>query len=124
MLINVRSLMKPHCVERLAADIIANDIDMCFVTETWPWLNSEVHNSFIKIDGYSVLRSDKGARNSNMQIGGCVVVHYRDGFTVCQFFPYGCEVFEFLWFSDCAFLHCCITPQMLSMKLTYLSTCC
>ena len=58
---------------------------MCFVTETW--LNSEVHNRFIKIDGYSVLRSDRRARNSNKQIGGCVVVYYRDGFRVCQFFP-------------------------------------
>ena len=45
MLINVRALKKPHCVERPAADIIENDIDMCFVTETW--LNLEVHHSFI-----------------------------------------------------------------------------
>ena len=84
-------------VERLAADIIANDIDMCFVTEIWR--NSEVHNSTIKIDDYSVLRSDRTTRNFNKQIGGGVVVYYRDGFIICQFLPYGCEDFEILWFS-------------------------
>ena len=64
-----------------------------------PWLISEVHHSFIKIDGYSVLRSDRTTRNSNKQIGGGVVVYYRDGFRVCQFFSYGCEDFEILWLS-------------------------
>ena len=58
----------------------------------------KVHNSTIKIDGYSVLRSDRTTRNSNKQIGGGVVVYYRDGFIICQFFPYGCEDFEILWF--------------------------
>ena len=74
MLINVRSLKKPHCCELLGADIIAIDFDMCFVAETWR--NSEIHYSFIKIDGYSVLRSDRTTRNSNKQIFGGVVVYY------------------------------------------------
>ena len=85
MLKNVTLLKNPHCVERLAADIIANDIEMCFEAETWR--NSELHNSFIKVDGYSVLRSGRMTRKFNKQIGGGVVVYYRDGLRVCQFFP-------------------------------------
>ena len=58
-----------------------------------------IHQFYHKIDGYSDLRSDRTTRNSKKQIGGGVVIYYRDEFRVSQFFPYECEDFEILWFS-------------------------
>ena len=66
---------------------------MCFVKGTC--LNSEVHNSVIEIDGYSVLRSERTTRNSNKKIGGGVVVCSEMDSEYASFSPMGVKTLKF-----------------------------
>jgi hypothetical protein len=71
---NVRSLLNK--VEELTITIRKNNIDVCFLTETW--LDESIPNSLIEVDGFSLFRSD---RNTN---GGGVALYIKNTMVVSQ----------------------------------------
>ena len=56
-MLNARSLVKPDAYSALHAELNGNDIDLCFISETW--LHSAIPNSLICPPGYSIARKDR-----------------------------------------------------------------
>jgi hypothetical protein len=57
MVINAHSLAKPDAAVTLNAELSANNIDICFVTETW--LNDKIPSSLVCLGNYVFVRKDR-----------------------------------------------------------------
>nr|CAH7761800.1 unnamed protein product [Callosobruchus chinensis] len=64
--LNVRSLLSDFDG---FAQLINNKFDIAAITETW--LNSDIDDSTVSIEGYQLFRNDRGSR------GGGVAIYYR-----------------------------------------------
>ena len=56
-ILNIQSLSKPHALQQLAGDLLSNDIDVAFITETH--LKQHHDDNIINIEGYKILRKDR-----------------------------------------------------------------
>lgn len=71
MAVNARSLAKPDAASALSTEMRTNNIDLCFVSETW--LNSKVPSTLICPEGYVLIRKDR----SDLRVGGGVAILCR-----------------------------------------------
>ena len=89
MVINARSLAKPDAASALHAELHSNNIDICFVSETW--LNNRISSHLVCPSGYILLRKDRaGTRNG----GGVAIICRSDGQIKCLF---ASDSFECVW---------------------------
>ena len=70
-LLNATSIAKPHGVEHLQADVIANDVQVVILTETW--LKSKHPDEAYSLPGYFLFRRDRVKRK-----GGGVAIYVRN----------------------------------------------
>ena len=56
-MLNARSLVKPDAYSALHVELNSNNIDLCFISETW--LHSAIPNSLICPPGYNIARKDR-----------------------------------------------------------------
>lgn len=73
MVINARSLVKADAAPALYAELSSNNIDFCFVSESW--LNKKILSHLICPDGYVMVRKD---RNGIRAGGGVAVICRKD----------------------------------------------
>ena len=67
LVLNARSLVKPDAYSALRAEINSNNIDLCFISETW--LHSAIPNSLICPPGCNIARKDrKGTRGGGVAL--------------------------------------------------------
>ena len=76
MVINARSLAKPDAAVSLNVELCTNNIDICFVTETW--LNDKIPSSLVCLGNYVFVRKDRCDSRS----GGGVAILCRDDWKV------------------------------------------
>jgi len=57
------SLAKPHAVQQLAIDLKQLNIDVAYIVESW--LNFNITDSAIQIDGYNLVRLDRNSVNKS-----------------------------------------------------------
>ena len=57
LVINARSLAKPDAPSALYTEMISNNIDICFVSETL--LHDNISSELIYPNGYGILRNDR-----------------------------------------------------------------
>ena len=57
LVLNARSLVKPDSYSARHAELNGNNIDLCFISETW--LHSAIPNSLICRRGYNIARKDR-----------------------------------------------------------------
>ena len=86
---NARSLVKPDAPSALNTELRSNNIDVCFVSETW--LNSNISSNLVCPNGYNILRNDR----SDFRKGGGVAILYRTDWKILNVYP--SENFECLW---------------------------
>jgi hypothetical protein len=70
MVINAHSLAKPDAAVTLNAELSANNIDICFVTETW--LNDKIPSSLVCLGNYVFVRKDRCDSRSGGGVVLCV----------------------------------------------------
>jgi hypothetical protein len=87
--LNARSVVKLDAFPALYADIKSNNIDVCWISETW--LNHSVCDSLICPPGYSILRKDRTNRR-----GGGVAMICRNDWKM-ESLPNLTNDFECLW---------------------------
>ena len=75
-MLNARSLVKPDAYPALYAELNSNNIDLCFISETW--LHSAIPSSLIFHPGYGIARKDR----ENTRGGGVAIL---------------CNMFECIW---------------------------
>ena len=75
MVINTRSLVKPDALPALTAELLHNNIDVCFITETW--LHKCIPSSLICPRGYTIVRKDRDSRP-----GGGVAILCRNDWKI------------------------------------------
>ena len=73
MAANARSLAKPDATISLSTELTTNNIDLCFISETW--LNNNVPSNLICPDGYVIVRKD---RADGRRGGGVAIVCRND----------------------------------------------
>lgn len=89
MVINARSLAKPDAASALNTELHSNNIDICFVSETW--LSNRIPSHLVCPNGYTLLRKDRaGMRNG----GGVAVICRSDWQIKCLF---ASDSFECVW---------------------------
>ena len=71
LVITARSLAKPDTPSALYTEMISNNIDICFVSETW--LHDNISSELTCPNGYGILRNDR----STPRRGGGVAVLYN-----------------------------------------------
>ena len=98
MLVNARSVKKPHAVFHLSTDPAAQSIDWCFVTASW--LNSDIDDVFISIPNYNLFRCDRSAKNSKKNHGGGVCSYIRSNFLCTHIYTQDDEQFEVMWLEN------------------------
>ena len=76
MVINARSLAKPDAAVSLNVELCTNNIDICFVTETW--LNDKIPSSLVCLGNYVFVRKDRCDSRS----GSGVAILCRDDWKV------------------------------------------
>jgi hypothetical protein len=76
VIINARSLAKPDAAVSLNVELCTNNIDICFVTETW--LNDKITPSLVCLGNYVFVRKDRCDSRS----GGGVAILCRDDWKV------------------------------------------
>ena len=89
LVMNARSLVKPDAPSALNTELRLNNIDFCFVSETW--LNSNISSNLVCPNGYNILRNDR----SDFRKGGGVAILYRTDWKILNVYP--SENFECLW---------------------------
>ena len=70
-------------------ELNSNNIDVCFVSETW--LNPNISSNFVCPNGYNILRNDR----SDSRKGGGVAILYKNDWKILNVYP--SEDFECLW---------------------------
>ena len=89
MVINARSLAKPDAASALHAELHSNNIDICFVSETW--LNNRIPSHLVCPNGYILLRKDRAGTRSG---GGVAIICRSDWQIKCLF---ASDSFECVW---------------------------
>ena len=56
VILNARSIVKPDAAPALYAELSTNNIDICFISETW--LNKSIISQLICPNGYLMVRKD------------------------------------------------------------------
>jgi len=89
---NASSLVKPHAIEQLTAELTGYEIDVAVISETH--LNQKHADSSVEIGGYSLFRRDRLRRK-----GGGVVIYTRDSMHATEWQPTPPldRVFELTW---------------------------
>ena len=72
LVLNARSLVKPDAYPALYAELNSNNIDLCFISETW--LHSAIPSSLICPPGYGIARKDR----ENTRGGGVAILCRND----------------------------------------------
>ena len=88
LVINARSLAKPDAPSALYTEMISNNIDICFVSETW--LHDNISSELICPNGYGILRNDR----STSRRGGGVAILYKIDWRISDIIA--SETFEYL----------------------------
>ena len=88
LVINARSLAKPDAPSALYTEMISNNIDICFVSETW--LHDNISSELICPNGYGILRNDR----STPRRGGGVAILYKIDWRISDITA--SETFEYL----------------------------
>jgi exonuclease III len=70
--LNARSLVKPDVYPALYAELNTNNIDLCFISETW--LHSAIPSSLICPPGYGIARENR----QNTRGGGVAILCRND----------------------------------------------
>ena len=91
MVINARSLVKADAAPALYAELSSNNIDLCFVSESW--LNKKILSHLICPDGYVMVRKDR----NGIRAGGGVAVICRKDWKIKATNANGQFEFETLW---------------------------
>ena len=91
MVINARSLVKADAAPALYAELSSNNIDICFVSESW--LNKKILSHLICPDGYVMVRKDR----NGIRAGGGVAVICRKDWKLKVINANGQFEFETLW---------------------------
>ena len=65
LVINARSLAKPDAPSALYTEMISNNIDICFVLETW--LHDNISSQLICPNRYGILRNDHSTPQRGVQ---------------------------------------------------------
>ena len=86
---NARSLVKPDAPSALNTELRSNNIDVCFVSETW--LNSNTSSNLVCFNGYNILRNDR----SDFRKGGSVAILYKNDWKILN--VHASENFECSW---------------------------
>ena len=86
---NARLLVKPDAPSALNTELSSNNIDVCFVSETW--LNSNISSNLVCRNGYNILRNDR----TDFRKGGGVAILYRNDKKILNVYP--SENFKCLW---------------------------
>jgi hypothetical protein len=72
LVLNARSLVKPDVYPALYAELNSNNIDLCFISETW--LHSAIPSSLICPPGYGIARENR----QNTRGGGVAILCRND----------------------------------------------
>ena len=72
LVLNARSLVKADAYPALYAELNSNNIDLCFISETW--LHSAIPSSLICPPGYGIARKDR----ENTRGGGVAILCRND----------------------------------------------
>ena len=91
MVINARSLVKADAAPALYAELSSNNIDFCFVSESW--LNKKILSHLICPDGYVMVRKDW----NGIRAGGGVAVICRKDWKIKVINANERVEFETLW---------------------------
>ena len=83
--------MKAHAAPALYAELSSNNIDLCFVSESW--LNKKILSHLICPDGYVMVRKDR----NGIRAGGGVAVICRKDWKIKAINANGQFEFETLW---------------------------
>ena len=90
-MINATSLAKPHAVQQLAADMIAYNIDLALISETW--FKSHHNDAMLAIPGYNLFRRDRARRR-----GGGVAIYVKSSLLASVYIPCNDDsIYEVLW---------------------------
>ena len=73
LVINAHSLAKPNAPSALYTEIISNNINICFVSETW--LHDNISSELICPHGYDILRNDRSTAQRGG--GGAILIRYN-----------------------------------------------
>ena len=95
MFTNARSLKKTGALVELHADLIACEIDVCLVSETW--FNVQTRRVSIEITNYTLRRVDCTPTNSARSIGAGVACYSKTTMGVTKLNVVGSEDFELMW---------------------------
>jgi hypothetical protein len=77
VIINARSLAKLDTASALCSEVTTNNIDICFISETW--LNDKISSRLICPNEYTLgIRKDR----SNARLGGGVVILCRSDWKI------------------------------------------
>ena len=77
---NAASIVKPHAIEKLAAEFIGYGVDIAVISETH--LKKKHADSCVSIDGYLLFRRDRARRKC-----GGVAVYIRHSSTAAEYKP-------------------------------------
>ena len=91
MVLNARSLAKPNATPALYAELKSNNIDICFVSESW--LNKKILSHVVCPEGYVMVRKDRADYRS----GGGVAVICRNDWRIETLNDIKSFDYEFVW---------------------------
>ena len=74
MVINARSFAKPQSASALDVELSTWEIDVCFVCETWLWLNYKISSNLVCPSNYFIVRKDRG----DVRNGGGIAIICRE----------------------------------------------
>ena len=91
MVLHAHSLVKADATPALYAELSSNNIDLCFVSESW--LNKKILSHLICPDGYVMVRKDQ----NGIRAGGGAAVICRKDWKIKAINANGQFEFETLW---------------------------
>ena len=91
MVLNARSLAKPNPTPALYAELKSNNIDICFVSQSW--LNKKILSHVVCPESYVMVRKDR----ANYRSGGEVAVICRNDWRIEMLNNINSFDYEFVW---------------------------
>ena len=95
MFTNTRSLTKTEALVEIHADLIACEIDVCQVSETW--FSVQNRSESIEFTNYTFQRADRNPTNSAKSSGGGVACYAKTTMDNTKLMVVGSEDFELMW---------------------------
>ena len=96
MFTNARSLKKTRALAELHADLIACEIDVSLISETW--FEVQTRSKSIEIPKDTIQRVDRNSTNSAKSIGSGVACYSKATMAVNKLNVIGPEDFQLMWF--------------------------